>query len=1017
MTTQLTTSSETLPFLQSSNLISYTPIIDTNGSINVVAGNCAQGADGTQLWQYTGDPSSIGNGNWVQYKTLNQEQGNETAVTGSNFLANGISFSQYTSAENTNNDIFLFGGQCPFMNSTANTWTSAANYSNIMLTLSPENNTGNADYALGIASSRGPPIPEAGFSITPLSPTYTASTANQPQKQEQDFVLLGGHTQTAFINMSQVAVFSLPQQTWTFLPVSAPTSARTDLSARDAQTSVEPRSGHTAVLTEDGASVIIMGGWVGDVNTVAEPQLATLSLGSGFGGDGNWEWNIPSASGLAPPVGGIYGHGAAMLPGGVMMVVGGYTIHAASTGTTKRSTSTEDTQLYFYNVSSSTWIASYTPPSGTSQELDHSNGALSTTSQKAGLGAGLAIGALILACLIAFYFWYSRRLRHAQEARGQTLLARSSAGSLPADIPYSSNGGIDGRGGDATAIGRSWHAWDHEDSTYSTREQPEMQRTTAAGSTALFVNLPSPTRGLRRGVGVRNYQYHAAPRYDDKRVSRGSGYIPPIAEDEDEDDASARPESTELAFSDAARRLREVERVLNSTDPFLTSTPDPLRSHPISPETSMATSIRRKPVADHYSSTALPGGLYSDPKELCGLQLPESQAEESVFRVETRSGRVSPSKTDERTSSTLSERSIASSASLTRTMDTRTGLILAAAAAARAASNSSPEYSQISSNESRTHTMSTNGGRKSPFFFHSHAKTNLVDKGYSSPGPNSAGADDASFRTAGTTLATLQIEGEALLGGRPTFDSDDPYQRAMAAQTSGRHPKTARLYKDDSGPPPAMVPQRRPGWMGSLRRALNVVSMSERSFSMTSNAERTLDGQQGSANKRDYQQRPGGSPRRAASDGSALLKHKRGQQDWADGQWPCYRDDPDPGDWGEANHSYSDKQQAEDEWDVEGAASKRDVQVMFTVPKTRLRIVNADLDRASLRSASDSALSRTNSVKNLTREDSVRTLRTRSEGHRDVLPSTSEEEGGEHGEEEKLGYEGLVHYGEKEKSA
>ncbi|KAK0270158.1 hypothetical protein LTR35_014406 [Friedmanniomyces endolithicus] len=49
------------------------------------------------------------------------------------------------------------------------------------------------------------------------------------------------------------------------------------------------------------------------------------------------------------------------------------------------------------------------------------------------------------------------------------------------------------------------------------------------------------------------------------------------------------------------------------------------------------------------------------------------------------------------------------------------------------------------------------------------------------------------------------------------------------------------------------------------------------------------------------------------------------------------------------------EEEEEEDWDVEGAARKRDVQVMFTVPKARLRVVNADMDRASMRSASEGA--------------------------------------------------------------
>ncbi|KAK3671849.1 hypothetical protein LTR78_008215 [Recurvomyces mirabilis] len=1013
---QFTTSSQTLPFLKGSSLLPYTPVIDASGNITVLAGDCSQGANGTELWRYTADASTISNGNWAQSSTTNQEQDNGTAVTGPNFLASGLSFSQYADADETNTGMFVFGGMCPLPNATTATWTNSADYSNMMLTLSQDSNTGYTDYDIGMVASKGPPIPEAGFSITPLAATFTASTNNQPQKQQQNFVLLGGHTKTAFINMSQVAVFSLPQQTWTFLPVSQPSNGRTVLSSRQNQTLVEPRSGHTAVLSEDGTSVILMGGWVGDVNTPAQPQFAVLTLGSGFGGNGDWSWSVPTSAGAAPSSGGMYGHGAAMLPGNIMMIVGGYEIQSGSSKLARRGAQSTNGQIYFYNASSSTWIDSYTPSNAASKQKAHTTGALSNVSQKAGLGAGLGIGAAILIGLIIFYFWYNRRLRLAREARGRTLLSGSSDGSLPTDEKFLTDGGIDGQGGDAAAVGRFWNVWDHDSGAYPPREEP-MQQAGTAGATGLFVNIPSPTRGLRKGVGIRSYQYHAAPRYDDKRISRGSGNIPPIAEHEDEDDtdAGARPTSADTCLTDAERRLKEVERVLNSTDPFLDGEPNPLRSHPVSPEVPNPSIIRRKPVSGSWTPAQVAGRSDTNSTDSSTVRPTQSRSTDAGLHIDTTTGRVSPTKSDERTSSILSTRSTTSSSSVTRTMETRTGAILAAAAAARAASNRSPEHSQSSSNESRSHTMSTNGGRKSPFYYSSRARSPATEKALDIAGADSADADDESFKTARTDFVALQSQGEALLGGRPRLDSDDPYQRAMAAQSSTREAKTARLYDDDSGPPSALGPRRRQGWMGSLRRALNVVSMSERSFSMTSNAERTLDEQREALMISHSRDRPGGAPRRTVSDGGALLKKKRGQQDWEDGHWPRYRDDPDPGDWGEAERSSFEKQKAEEEWDVEGAASRRDVQVMFTVPKARLRVVNADLDRISLRSASDGALSRTNSVKNLRREESIKTLRARSEGDRIMLPPTSEEEGQDTSEGAATGSDLLVH--EKAKAA
>ncbi|KAK5127404.1 hypothetical protein LTR85_006743 [Meristemomyces frigidus] len=1004
----LVTVSETLPFLQDSELLPFTPAIDLNGNITVIAGNCSHGANGTQVWSFaTGAGTSAGNGTWTQYQTADQELRSDTWA-GSNYLASSIAFSQYVEANDADTDIFIFGGMCPFANSTADTWTSAANYSNLMLTLSSDVQAGSSNYDISLVTSTGPPIAEAGFSITALSPTYTLNSTGEAQTQQQDFVLLGGHTQSAFINMSQVALFSLPQESWTFLPVAQPSSAKTDLAAREAQAQVEPRSGHTAVLSEDGNTVVLFGGWVGDISTPAQPQLAVLQFGAGYGGSGDWSWSIPTQLGSGLPSGaGIYGHGAAMLPGGVMMVIGGYSIPASSSSRVKRATQTASTGFYLYNTTSNTWIDSYTPPAGSTEDTDQGSGPLSKTSEQVGLGVGLAIGAAILILLVLCYFWYTRRLKRAQQARGRALLSRSSDGSFigaQVDQPFLNDGGIDGRGGDAASVGRFWNTWDHSAGTYPARAPQMEQQSDAAGSTGLFVNVPSPTRGLRKGPAGRNYQYHQAPRYDDQRLSRGSANIHPIAEREDEDDSVLGRENDTL--TDAERKLREVERVLTRQDPFFEAEPNPLGSHPVSPELGETTVRRVQTGARRISPMpARPTSMsHADSRNWTV----EHETADPVLRIDT--GRVSPSKSDERTSSSLSEMSQRSGNSITRTMSTRTGAVLAAALAARAASNSSPENS--SSSDARTRTMSTNGGRKSPFYFQNRTRSSTTGSAREGP-PNSASTDGDSFTTAKTNFAELQSQGEALLGGRPV-DRDDPYQRALAAHSSTRENVPSPAYDDGMLPP---ITRRRQGWMGSLRRALNAVSISDRSFSMTGSSEKYADEQPSSTSSpvKDRQRANVGAPRRTVSDGGALLRQKRGQRDWEDAQWPRYRDDPDPGDWGEAARSPTERQEAEDDWDVEGAASKRDVQMMFTVPKARLRVVNADMDRMSLRSASDGALSRTGSLNQLRHEASVRTLRTRSDAEKLFLPATAEEKKDQSAPEtpvdEHLGWD------EKEKAA
>lgn len=984
--------SEPLPPLQNGTSEALTALIGADGNITVVTGDCSQGASATQVWQFAPDEgSATGNGTWTQYQTSDQELGSQAAGAGANYLADGMVFS--SSASNTNASVFLFGGMCPFPNSTDDTWTSSAAYSNLMLDLIPQtSDTGAPGYGISMTTSRGPPIAEAGFTITSLPPSYSASSGGQ-QYQQQEFAMLGGHTQEAFINMSQVALFLLPQESWTFLAVQQAQVAKTDLSVRQSASEIEPRSGHTAVLSEDGSKIFVFGGWVGDVSTPAQPQLAVLELGAGYGGSGQWQWTIPAASGNGPATNsGLYGHGAAMLPGGVMMVYGGHSISPPYSRRLKRATSTTSGQILLYNTTSNTWVQTYNAPQGSvSESGDKTAAPLNMTSQKVGLGVGLAVGFLLLLGLILFYIWYVRRMkRQRQERSERDLLSRSSGSSIgPIGQPFLDKTGFDGRGGDMAALHDDpWHEADRA------ARGEQMQEKSAA--TGLFVDMPSPTRGLRRGVGTRNYNYHAAPRSEDKRVSRASGHIHPIAEMDDEDSAEARvPVGDDVLLCDAQAQLKEVERILNSTrrsDPFR-DPPNPLGSHPVSPE--IGSSVR------HLSGGSRQYSPVAARDTTPNWTIEPLTSEPSALDA---AGQTSPSRSDERTSSTLSERSHVSTDStnsITRTMSTRTGALLAAAAAATAARITSRSPDGGGPTEDRTSTMSSTGGRRSP---HKHIYTGLArsatDGSSTGTEPLSISPDRESFRTARTTLAQLQSEGEALLGGRPVLDGDDPYRRAMAAHSATLAGPSAPPHDNTYMPAPLVPGRRRQGLLGSLRRAIGVISTGDRSASFTGGRYAETDGMQSATSSPTKERRrvPGGAPQRSVSDGGALLRQKRGKQDWEEGGgWPAYHDDPDPGDWGEREgaRSSAERRRAEEEWDVEEAAGKRDVQVMFTVPKSRLRVVNADVDGASVRSASDGALSRTDSVRALWREESLAALRSHSDGAHLRLDSTVEEMEGE----------------------
>lgn len=979
------TISETLPF-ENGELVPYTPTIESDGSLTVLAGKCADGASGAQIWRYApkSDDES-GDYTWWQSQTSDQGLGDKSSPTGSNYLAAGIVFSDYIDGGGNVTSAFVFGGMCPTSDSTASNWQSDAAYSNSMLNLSPH----NTDFEISLVASRGPPISQAGISLTPLPPTYSTNSDGALLTQQQDFVLLGGHTQSAFVNTSQLALFSLPQQSWSFVPVQQPSNAKTDLAIRQSVQQVTPRSGHTAVLSENGNSIIVFGGWVGDVNTPAQPQLAVLKLGAGYGGSGDWSWHVPQQSGQGRLSGsGIYGHGATILPGEVMMIVGGYEISSSSSKRIKRNPMSSNSRAFFYNTTSNTWLQSYTLPASFDQQYGGTTGPLSSKSQKVGLGTGLGIGAALLTSVVAFYFWYSKRLKRAREERQRVLLTYSSDGSTVGQMeqPFLDNGGIDGRGGDEFALGRFWPTGGQAGN--SCPKPPATQHATGA-----WVNVPSPTRGLRKGAVGKNYQYLAAPRYDDNRLSRGSGNIHPIAEHENEDEVEATSiHSDRDGLSDAEAKLREVERMLNSNDPFTDPEPDPLGSHPVS--NTEGDTLRRVPTGASRISVPSRNIVAAD-SETANWKV-ERGPNEAYF--EDDAGRNSPSKSDDRTSSTLSERSqrsTASTSSITRTMSTRTGAIMAAAAVAQHQVGSQG----VSPSDERSNTMSTDTGSIAPSYFRTRARSST--NGSVTPGArNILSGDGDSIITTTSNFAQLQSEGEALLGGRPAIDRDDPYQRALAAHTATVTNKRSPSGNKDQHP--VIQPRQRAGLMGSLRRALNAVSITDRTLSLTSSLGQYKD-EIRSASSSPTKDRPGkigSGPRRAVSDGGALLRQKRGQSDWDEKHWPPYRDDPHADDWGEPKTS-NDKREAEEDWDVEGAASNRDFQVMFTVPKSRLRVVNDDMDRASLRSASDGAVSRNGSVKNLRREDSFKALRARSDGDQPRLASTEEEQDESAKEKEK----------------
>ena len=868
---------QSLPFSGDSGA-SYTSLIDSDGTISIYTGDCRDVSGRTNLWSYTPIKGEV-NGTWTNKQVTEGPDGLGDNRS-SNFLAAGMVFSALV---NSSSNIYIFGGMCPnTTSSSAVDWQSSANYSDTILLIEPQPSS-STTAEVNVLSSRGPPIPEAGLTITPLKPTFFNST-NGNTSQQQNFVLIGGHTQEAFINMSQVALFSLPEQSWAFLPVSAPTTtAKTDLAVRDGNP-VDPRSGHTAILTADGQHIVVFGGWVGDVTTPATPQLAILELGEGFGGSGDWQWIVPEVQGTGPADGGgIYGHGAVLLPGEVMMVVGGRLTSASGITNRRTADSQLNTSYYFFNITSGSWTTTYSNPlSGAykegSSESESSARGLSST-EKVSLSVGLILGLATICGAIALLYLCTRRSRKRREAREREL--RDLALGVH---NYRSSGGIDRRGDEKFAGGisnehhraaRDAYPWTPHLSIGGGPEENtgwREMRGADAERTGLLVEIPSPTRGLRRSLHSRS-SYQQPTWYEDGRRSRGSGNIHPIDERGEYDEDAIEP----APLMDQETRGPPNFNLLASApvlDPF--RDPVPLGSHPVrvarpsSPQSPARQ--REREIQNWVSDWTVADAL-----------------------MQQQAGRVSPDKTD-RTSSTLSEQSTYSNVSAHSIQRSISTIGRSISQRSTALFSSQP----LSSNYRTTATSHNpdQPGDEGPARGIQSLNRRSQSLTLNTTRPQGNISDSVTRNR--TSFPRLQSEGEALLGG----------------------------FRQQGESSQAQTPSRARGWMGSMRRAL---TGTDRSGSTSpESGERSV-----SSSPTKYHYSEAGIPRRAASAGAMLWRARQGARDWdiedrySNGRGPAAAGQPD---------------RDEGEWDVESAVERRVVQVMFTVPKEKLRVVNGAPD-------------------------------------------------------------------------
>jgi len=846
--------------------------------------------------------------------------------------------------------------------------------------------------------------------MTPLLPIVSNTPAGGIS-QQQNFVLLGGHTQQAFINMSQIALFSLPESSWSFLNVNQPSAdGKTDLLRRANSNNVEPRSGHTAILTPDGTKIIVFGGWVGDISTAADPQLAVLELGQGYGGTGRWSWAVPSLASSPFTAGeGLYGHGATMLPGGVMMIWGGYAISGSSSSSkSKRQATTvqqASAQLYLFNITSLSWISSYTHPSSpkspayTGQPAPASSGLLQTSSQKAGLGAGLALGILAVAGILLLWFFYSRRLRQKRTLKEKELREMAlGAGRFQSDL-YVTAGmpALDGgaypelrsaswgsrqerrlgtTGGDeypwAPVVDQGQTALDQTSRRIDSGREVER--------TGLLVEVPSPTRGLRKSLHSRGPLGYGAAMGNPPSVGAG---IHRIDEAEEE---NSRPTSLKKKASDeAASAAGGPDRRSTYSDPFKDPPTSQAQSEPraTSPSTEAKRQREREVQGwvEDWSAAAAVMDRGGD-----GVSRNTSKAESnwrtlsnlsethSHSGVATKSGRGSPEKSD-RTGSNLSERSTVSAVSIQRSLfglgpgglsrnvsqrSASAGYALFAGAAAAMAAKVAGVGGSLTSAAPEGSMNEPSGPGRPPS--RRSASLNMNSTGSSIRYGKVRDRSDT-FTTAHTSHPT---EADALLG-------------RGSARVAGAVSDDVDLW---ATPPQSPVKERhapalrqRDGSLGHAagRAAIGLLGSVKRVFTGTSNvgvqnrvAEFENRSAHNSPTKDDMSPEMaevGGGPGRTASAAAAFLKEQRGAKDWNEEVHPpvqhapegmakgaVVRRKPVPG---QAKPTAEDEAEndGDGDWDVEAAVERRVVQVMFTVPKEKLRVVNADA--LSLLSKSD----------------------------------------------------------------
>lgn len=830
---QLITVTRELPFLKDApGTTAFGAARTSSGSVVVYAGACD--GDVGSLWTYTGDDAAAApSGTWARVSTTAGGADHES-IQGPAFLGGTLAFSSKLAPTMDLPRVYTYGGMCTTTDAGSSDWQSRANYTKDMKILAPRILGSDVTYSLSVAPSNSPRSPVAGFTLTMLPPSITNISGSI--SQQAGSVLLGGHTRQAFINMSTAAVWNLPEQSWSYLNIAGPDPTDGGLSERHDELSgrsireIESRSGHTAVLTEDGSSIVVMGGWVGSPSNAAKPQLAILQLSPTYD---SWKWSIPRAQ---PQGNSMFGHGAAILPGNVMVVYGGWDIPAGGGGSaSKRQASTSASLMRFFNLTSMSWSNSYENPKAGSRNPDAAASNDSSQSKRLGLGLGLGLGmAVLLVVLILFLLWRGR-LRKRRQSR------EKEAQAVAQDAHYFAH--------DRDEM------VDHDDLFAWNGPSYNVYPDTRSGRAPVYESL----RGSRGFIDEGDIRYMIPRKPVMSRAMRG-GYAPaeirtnafisppgrihPILEDDEED--SHRP----------AHRTTEPTTPTSeiTTDPFVT--PTAVTVPPVI-----------FPPVNRFSSSPSPEGHNRHDPDVQDWVCDVDAADSLLDRYNhSRQGRVSPTRKNSTRSAAL------------RDDESRSGSNL----------SESNRSAGDSIRRSRSNRRSATAGS-----FFGSMFVGGVDH------PKSSSCSSSSYNTARSGFAALQAEGPALLGrATPTNVVNEDEQETEAPSSPSKH-----------------KPRR--GWLGSLRRVFK-----DPDDAMPAPATESTFPEGGTnLHSNDFEPRPGVR--------GELLRRKQGRQDWED-------------DATQQDTRESQPALAENEWDIEKAVEQRLVQVMFTVPKERLRVVNGD---------------------------------------------------------------------------